>query len=376
MSKYRHLFSLIIIAITLGIAQTTIAIIDFDSRGISANEVATLTDRFRDELTKTNQYIVVERGKMEEVLKEQGFQQSGCTSDECVVEVGQLIGVQQMVGGSIGKVGTVFTVSVRIIDVESGKILNATNYDHIGNIGILLTSGMHNAVQQLLESKRNRPSLVEREVLKSNEFTTPPAFKQTGTVTDIDGNTYQTVYIGNQWWMAENLKVTHYQNGEAIPSITDATEWSNRTDGAYCNYKNDATNTDTYGKLFNWYSVNDRRKIAPEGWHVPTDDEWRTLIDYLGGASVAGGKMKETGTIHWKSPNTGATNESGFTALPGGIRNDQGDFYSLGSTASLWSSTGSISGNAWIRYPQYSNPEVRQYRGSKRYGSSVRCVRD
>jgi len=152
MRMYRHLLLLIIITMSLCIAQTTIAVIDFDGRNISAGEVATLTDRFRDELTKTNQYVVVERGKMEEVLREQGFQQSGCTSDECVVEVGQLIGVQQMVGGSIGKVGNVISVSARIIDVESGEIINVTTYDHTGDIGGLLTEGMRQVVARLISS--------------------------------------------------------------------------------------------------------------------------------------------------------------------------------------------------------------------------------
>ena len=132
------------------IAQTTIAVIEFDARNISAGEVATLTDRFRDELTKTNQFTVIERGKMEEVLKEQGFRQSGCVSDECVVEVGQLIGVQQMVGGSIGKVGNVYSVSARIIDVQSGKIINVTTYDHSGDIGSLLTVGMQQVIDGLI----------------------------------------------------------------------------------------------------------------------------------------------------------------------------------------------------------------------------------
>jgi len=150
--------------------QSTIAVLQFDARGISANEVATLTDRFRDELIKSDGYIVIARGDMEEILSEQGFQQSGCVSDECVVEVGQLIGVQQMVGGSIGKVGNVFTLSVRIIDVESGTILNVTNYDHFGDIGGLLTVGMRNAVQQLLEGESDRTSLVEREGENSGGF--------------------------------------------------------------------------------------------------------------------------------------------------------------------------------------------------------------
>jgi len=147
---YRHLLLLILIAMSLCTAQTTIAVIDFDARGIPATEVATLTDRFRDELTKSSQYTVIERGKMEDVLKEQGFQQSGCTSDECAVEVGRLVGVQQMVGGSIGKVVNVFSVSVRIIDVQSGEISNVTTYDHTGDIGGLLTVGMRQVVVDLL----------------------------------------------------------------------------------------------------------------------------------------------------------------------------------------------------------------------------------
>jgi len=130
--------------------QSTIAVLQFDARGIANDEVATLTDRFRDELIKTDRYSVIERGMMEEVLKEQGLQQSGCISDECVVEAGQVIGVQQIVGGSIGKVGNVFSVSVRIIDVQSGKILNVTTYDHTGDIGGLLTGGMWQVVSGLL----------------------------------------------------------------------------------------------------------------------------------------------------------------------------------------------------------------------------------
>jgi len=153
MRMYRQILLLIIIAISLCIAQTTIAVLDFDARNISAGEVATLTDRFRDELIKTNQFIVIERDKMEEVLKEQGFQQSGCTSDECVVEVGQLIGVEQMVGGSIGKVGNVYSVSARMIDIESGTISKVTTYDHVGDIGGLLTSGMRLVVQGLVTDR-------------------------------------------------------------------------------------------------------------------------------------------------------------------------------------------------------------------------------
>ena len=155
------------------------------------------------------------------------------------------------------------------------------------------------------------------------------------TMTDIDGNTYTTVKIGDQWWMAENLKVTHYRNGEEIPNITDNTEWANLTSGAYCDYDNNPNNVATYGRLYNWYSIEDSRDLAPDGWHVPSRDEWQTMIEYLGGDGIAGGKLKESGTEHWLSPNEGATNESGFSALPSGMRGDNAHFYSINEFAFL-----------------------------------------
>ena len=199
----------------------------------------------------------------------------------------------------------------------------------------------------------------------------------TGTVTDIDGNVYQTVKIGDQWWMAENLKVTHYQNGDFIPNVTDDNQWINLTTGAYCNYDNDSTNVATYGRLYNWYAVADSHNIAPAGWHVPSDAEWQTLVDYLGGDTVAGGKLKESGTTHWSSPNTGATNESGFCALPGGYRYYyNGAFNYVGGSAIFWSSTESDISFAWYRGLYYCNTDVNRSDCNKQYGFSVRCVRD
>ncbi|MFH2048723.1 MAG: FISUMP domain-containing protein [bacterium] len=199
---------------------------------------------------------------------------------------------------------------------------------------------------------------------------------RTNIIADIDGNVYQTVKIGNQLWMAENLKVTHYRNGDAIPNVTDNTTWSNLTTGAYCNYGNILNNASTYGRFYNWYAVSDSRNIAPNGWHVPTDAEWQSLVDYLGGDAVAGGKMKETGTSHWNSPNTRATNESGFSALPGGYRYTNGYCYHMGSSAYFWSSTEYGSGNAWGRGLDYGSSEVGRYSGNKPWGFSVRCIRD
>ena len=206
-----------------------------------------------------------------------------------------------------------------------------------------------------------------------NEIT----FKTNTTITDIDGNVYNTVTIGTQTWMVENLKTTKYRNGDAIPNVTVDASWAALTTGAYCWYNNDAaTFKATYGALYNWYAVADSRKIAPTGWHVPTDAEWTTLTTYLGGVSVAGGKLKETGTSHWISPNTGATNSSGFTAFPGGSRYADGTSSFIGASGYWWSSSEGSSTNAWYRYMNPINSSVYRSNYNKYYGFSVRCLRD
>jgi uncharacterized protein (TIGR02145 family) len=162
------------------------------------------------------------------------------------------------------------------------------------------------------------------------------------SVSDIEGNSYKTIRIGTQVWMAENLKTTRYNDGAPIPNVTGETEWQKLKSGGYCWYNNDAsTFKETYGALYNWYAVTDSRKICPAGWHVPTFEDWKTLATYLGGEGVAGGKMKETGTEHWSGPNTGATNESGFTGLPVGARYFylKTRFADLGDSGSWWSAT-------------------------------------
>lgn len=197
-----------------------------------------------------------------------------------------------------------------------------------------------------------------------------------GTMTDIDGNTYKTVIIGTQTWMAENLKVTKYNDGTNIPNVTDAAEWEDLTSGALCDYDNTPSNSATYGKLYNWYAVN-TGKLCPSGWHVPTDAEWTTLTDYyLGGKVVAGGKLKETGITHWAISNTDATNETGFTALPGGVRSDFGLFGLVGLEGYWWSATEYSATSAWIRGMSYNSGGVGVYRTYKESGFSVRCVRD
>ena len=209
-----------------------------------------------------------------------------------------------------------------------------------------------------------------------------------GTMTDQDGNVYKTVLIGNQLWMAENLKVTRYRNGDAIPNVTGKNKWENLKTGAYCNYDNNSSNVSTYGRLYNWYAVNDRRKIAPAGWHLPTDEEWKQLEMYLGMSqskanetgwrgSDEGGKLKERGTIHWENPNKGATNSNGFTALPGGYRGHTDGAYDLMGIYGLWwSSTEYSSSHAWGHNLLYNNSDFFRYHGGKHYGFSVRLLRD
>ena len=208
-------------------------------------------------------------------------------------------------------------------------------------------------------------------------------------VTDYDGNTYNTVIIGTQEWMAEDLKVTHYPNGNAIPHVTDNTIWGNlednNTDDAYCFYNNNS-GTD-YGALYtyaaaigdDWARDNaDGQGVCPDGWHLPSDAERTELTDYLGGTSVAGGILKETGTTHWNSPNTGATNESGFSALPGGYRsyNSDGTFNHVGNYGNWWSSTEYGSSIAYYHNLYYNSAGGARYKNGKSYGYSVRCVRD
>lgn len=196
------------------------------------------------------------------------------------------------------------------------------------------------------------------------------------TVQDADGNVYHVSTIGTQVWMVENLKTTHYNDNSAITSVTDPTTWAGLTTEAYCWYNNDAaTYKNTYGALYNWYAVN-TGKLCPKGWHVPTDAEWTTLTTYLGGESVAGGKLKETGTAHWASPNTGADNSSGFAALPGGSHYTNGLFYTIGTYGYWWSSDESTSINAWHRYMNSSSAIITRKDNTKSLGFSVRCIKD
>jgi uncharacterized protein (TIGR02145 family) len=207
-----------------------------------------------------------------------------------------------------------------------------------------------------------------------------------GTVTDIVGNVYLTVLIGTQEWMAENLRTTRYRNGLNIPNITDDFGWSQASIGAWSSFANDPANDATYGKLYNWLAVDYNSNLCPQGWHVPSDDEWNALVGYLDPdynpegftpqSTIAGGKMKATGTLYWTAPNSGATNESGFSGLPGGVRGINGAFVNIGQDAWWWCATEDTPTRSWTRFLYYGGAQVDRASFSKRYGCSVRCVRD
>jgi uncharacterized protein (TIGR02145 family) len=197
-----------------------------------------------------------------------------------------------------------------------------------------------------------------------------------GEITDKDGNVYTSVIIGTQEWMAENLKTTKYNDGTDIPLVTDDHEWIELTTGAYCWYNNDAATYKTpYGALYNWYAVN-TGKLCPTGWRVPTNAEWSQLTDFLGGDDIAGGKLKESGTTHWNSPNTGATNETGFTALPSGYREYHGTYNYVGYNGYWWSSQEGSTTHAYGRGMYYDISDIYICYFPKLYGWSVRCLRD
>jgi uncharacterized protein (TIGR02145 family) len=181
--------------------------------------------------------------------------------------------------------------------------------------------------------------------------------------------------------MKENLKTTRYRNGDLIPTGLTNNQWSNTTSGAYAIYNDSTQYNNIYGKLYNWYAVADPRELCPTGWHVPTDSEWDTLVNYLGGSSIAGGKMKtigdlQSGTGLWQSPNTGATNSSGFSGLPGGYRVDNGNYSFIGDFGHWWSSTPNGTSNAWDWLLYYDSGYVFSSNANKRLGFSVRCIKD
>ena len=205
-------------------------------------------------------------------------------------------------------------------------------------------------------------------------------------MTDIEGNVYNTVVIGNQTWMKENLKTTKLNNGTSISNVANSNDWINLTTTGYCWYNNDVSNRAIYGAMYNWNAVNSG-KLCPAGWHVPSDNEWKQMEVTLGMSqaeaddvgfrgTIEGGMLKEIGTAHWTSPNAGATNSSKFTALPGGYLNKSGAFVSLGQESYWWTSTPKSDTQGWDRGLTYTVSTIDRYGSNKIDGFYIRCIKD
>lgn len=207
-------------------------------------------------------------------------------------------------------------------------------------------------------------------------FNTLNSGGSSGVVTDIDGNAYDTVVIGTQVWLKQNLKTTKFSNGNPISLITDANQWSNVDTAAYSNFNNSTANPSNYGRLYNYFVVSDSRKVCPVGWHIPSQTEWNTLITYLGGSAVAGGKLKEAGITNWLTPNTGASNSSNFNAIPSGKRGSDGLFTVSGENVFFWTSTLSTSTRGFYKNIDYNSEAIVEGNHSFRNGLSIRCIKD
>jgi uncharacterized protein (TIGR02145 family) len=207
-------------------------------------------------------------------------------------------------------------------------------------------------------------------------FTTPADHSgETGTVTDIDGNVYQTIGIGSQYWTTENLRTTRFNDETPITLEKDDLAWDSLAGPGYCYYYNDPFYLEVFGALYNWYTVVSSR-LPPAGWHVPTDAEWTILETYLGGKTVAGGKLKETGTEKWMAPNFEATNETGFSAFGGGLRGQDGIYQAVNETGNFWTVTSSSDQTALCRTLVYSDAVVIANKNPVKWGLSVRLVKD
>jgi uncharacterized protein (TIGR02145 family) len=201
----------------------------------------------------------------------------------------------------------------------------------------------------------------------------------TGLFSAPYSQTAKVAVIGKQQWLTTNLDVNTFRNGDVIPEAKTAQEWleaGRQGKPAWCYYQNDQTNGKKFGKLYNWYAVHDSRQLAPSGWHIADANEWQTLIDSSGGGEVAGGKLKERGTLYWQSPNTGAVNANGFSARPGGLRDSSGRFFTLRNYAAFWTATECGVHSAWARHLSHGDTKVYFDGMSKGFGFSVRCIKN
>ncbi|MFC1733159.1 fibrobacter succinogenes major paralogous domain-containing protein [candidate division KSB1 bacterium] len=306
---------------------------------------------------------------------------NGCTPEDTLPDVAtnnvyNITQTSAIIGGLVFSDGGdgvtsrgIYWNTIRGLMTEDGKVNCGSG---TGNFSSTITNLSPNTTYYVQAFARNKIGMAVGEI---KSFTTLPAGG--GSVSDIDGNVYDTVVIGTQTWLVQNLKVTKLNDGTSIPLVTSDTTWLNQTTAAYCWYNNnEALVKDPFGALYNWYAVN-TGKLCPAGWHVPDDVEWDTLITFLGGNPIAGGKLKDTGTIYWLPPNTGASNESGFTALPGGCRSENNGLFDLMFESGwYWSSKEESITDAWSWELTSDEIDINAVISRKKKGISVRCIRD
>ena len=266
-------------------------------------------------------------------------------------------------GGDINQDGTADATDLQITENDAYNFAFGYNESDCSGDGASDASDM-----QIIENNANLFLFKSR----------PMSAQISETITDIDGNTYTMIEVCNQVWMNLNLNVSRYSNGDPIPQVTDSQEWLSLTTGAWCWYNNDsAAYAAVYGKLYNWYAVNDPRGLAPEGWHVASDQDWSVIENCLGGSAIAGRKIKEAGNLHWVDNNITTTNSTGLTILPSGYRLEyDGMFYELGTYCSFWTASEGDNGMAMARDLQNNSDAVFSYQYDKVAGQSVRCVKN
>lgn len=279
------------------------------------------------------------------------------------------IGIGQYVNFEDASIGAVTTYEWTFEGGEpttaSIKNPSAIRYDAAGSYDVTLTITTEEGT-----STETKEDFIVVEQLAGGCGTT-------SIVTDIDGNSYSVVTIGSQCWMGENLKVTKFRDGSAIPVVTNDLEWKNLITAGMTSYANDNANDATYGKLYNWFAANDPRGLCPEGWRLPHDNDFTVLTEYLDpDDEYAGGRMKEAGTDHWLTPNEGANNSSGFTGLPGGMRFREGQFDHLGTRGLFWSSRGDGDFEAYFLTLTYETAVAHQTHLYKQNGFSCRCIKE
>lgn len=258
----------------------------------------------------------------------------------------------------------------------NNKIDGYTESQNLNDILTLNNSAGNNKITNLSDPENEKDAVTKSyvDVLEQRIFDLE-VVTGIATVTDIDNNTYNVIKIGNQYWLKENLKTTKYNNGVEIPNISDNNLWSTSTTPAFCWYNNDSINyAQTYGALYNWYTV-ETENLCPIGWHVPTDLEWTSLTNFIGGLNN-GGKLKEAGTSHWQSPNTEANNETDFTALPAGKRRDAGTYHDNTTATYWWTQSTNGSYYCWSRRIFFDYGFIASTEYSKIYGMSIRCIKD